>query len=892
MKRALVVLFSLFLLLPFHLSNGGSITVSRVILLPSNLSPEFLGFWPYWISTTSYSPSWGNLSYVAFFDVTANATGGLDTSNLGSTYYVVRNLAHSKGLKVLITVACFNQDTQDSILAYHKVSLVRNITYVVQRYGADGVLLDFEFVRTTNSITGKSNVWYMEWLINYLHDELKAINPRYFVGFTVAGGVETVYRNSNLSRYVDGVFLMGYDYHWSGSSTTGAVAPFEDSYEFDVSDSIAILESYYPRDKIILGAPLYGYDWPANSTLPGAATLGTGKTVLVEYAISNAATYGRHWDSNSHSPYYYYSLNGTWHQCWYDDNESLGLKFRYAYYQGLRGGGFWALGYEGTGSVWFEIWKTVWKSFMMPSRLGVVSLAPELTYSISSPKNFLPGSDGVVNVTISRVSTSQRVVLVTTLTPLSNSSVLTSIGWGINNFTVSAGSNTTVKLYVHVLGNTTVGTYNLTVFRVVNGTVLPNETLVYPVGSTVVRVIPRFTYNISTPQTVPCGDNFTLNITVKNAGSPVLHNITVTVEFPPSLNSSPSTREWKYLDPLTPHILYGLGVSHSFLWNVSALSSGTYTVPVIIHTDDGGTLYTNFTLEVVQPDLILTNITLPSPLYPNLTYRVNVTVLNNGTEASGSFNVSLYVNSSLLGSVLVDNLSPESATTVGFNWTPKAVGNYTLEAVADSNDSVAESNESNNILFVNVTVSPPPVPPRIVINEIMYYPPQGDNSYGEWIELYNPNNITVDLSSWWLGNGVGGYTFPAGSSIPPNGFLVVATNTTWMLKEYSSDPNFNPAEVYGNTTFVLNDTSDTVVLKSNFGVLVDNVTYDSSWGAAGDGKSLERISYLLPSNNPNNWNESLKLGGTPTYANTVSVPFITYLAPFLLLILLLAFKRR
>jgi hypothetical protein len=60
----------------------------------------------------------------------------------------------------------------------------------------------------------------------------------------------------------------------------------------------------------------------------------------------------------------------------------------------------------------------------------------------------------------------------------------------------------------------------------------------------------------------------------------------------------------------------------------------------------------------------------------------------------------------------------------------------------------------------------------VVINEIMYNPAVANAQY---IELYNRSpNIAFDLSGWLL-QGVG-YTFPAGSMIGPNSFLILAAN--------------------------------------------------------------------------------------------------------------------
>ncbi|MGA2656956.1 MAG: lamin tail domain-containing protein, partial [Verrucomicrobiota bacterium] len=68
----------------------------------------------------------------------------------------------------------------------------------------------------------------------------------------------------------------------------------------------------------------------------------------------------------------------------------------------------------------------------------------------------------------------------------------------------------------------------------------------------------------------------------------------------------------------------------------------------------------------------------------------------------------------------------------------------------------------------------------VIINEIMYNP-QVPNA--QYIELYNRSpNITFDLSGWQL-QGVG-YTFPGGSMIGPNSFLILAANRSAFATAY------------------------------------------------------------------------------------------------------------
>ena len=61
---------------------------------------------------------------------------------------------------------------------------------------------------------------------------------------------------------------------------------------------------------------------------------------------------------------------------------------------------------------------------------------------------------------------------------------------------------------------------------------------------------------------------------------------------------------------------------------------------------------------------------------------------------------------------------------------------------------------------------------EVVINEIHYDP--GDNTNKtEFIELWNPGPLGVELSGWSLANAVN-FTFPNGAQVAPGGFLVIA----------------------------------------------------------------------------------------------------------------------
>ena len=56
----------------------------------------------------------------------------------------------------------------------------------------------------------------------------------------------------------------------------------------------------------------------------------------------NATRSGRQWSAAASSPFFdYVAADGSRHQVWYEDGESLSLKYEVAVGHGLRGVGFW-----------------------------------------------------------------------------------------------------------------------------------------------------------------------------------------------------------------------------------------------------------------------------------------------------------------------------------------------------------------------------------------------------------------------------------------------------------------------------------------------------------------------------------------------------------------------
>lgn len=295
------------------------------------------GYLPYWVDGVDDVP-WDHVTHVAFFDVGLNSDGSLSsTSRWTSIASELVTAAHDRGVKVHLTLTCFDDDVMDVVLpsATLRAKVVQNVKNLLDAYDADGVSVDFEGMGASNR----------DGLVS-LVSELSAAVDEVTVA-TPAVDWNGAYDYDALAYASDALFIMGYDYHWSGGDP-GPVAPLYGGDPWSKYSIAWTLDDYFlyggPPERIILGLPLYGKVWPTtNNAVPGTAT-GDADSITLADAVDDAATYGRLYESLTETPYYFPSSKS---QAWYDDEQSIRAKVRYAVDQGLLGVGFWALGYEG-----------------------------------------------------------------------------------------------------------------------------------------------------------------------------------------------------------------------------------------------------------------------------------------------------------------------------------------------------------------------------------------------------------------------------------------------------------------------------------------------------------------------------------------------------------------
>ncbi len=176
-----------------------------------------------------------------------------------------------------------------------------------------------------------------------------------------------------------------------------------------------------------------------------------------------------------------------------------------------------------------------------------------------------------------------------------------------------------------------------------------------------------------------------------------------------------------------------------------------------------------------------------------------------------------------------------------------------------------------------------------VIHEILYRPGTGypENTRLEFIEIHNPDATAVDVSGWGITTGAD-FTFPAGTTIPAGGFLVVSSDPAALRAATGLATVFGP----WNSGSTLSNRGEDLTLSKPGATAgtwetVDRVTYadegdwavrtrDSlggwSWvtGANGSGRSMERINPRVARDSGQGWAVSATAGGTPGAANSAA----------------------
>ena len=323
------------------------------------------------------------LTTVAYFGLNFNTDGTFVTSDAGYQGYwsqqeaAMTSGAHNAGDRVVVTVKAFNNTTISGVTGSEtaRQTAIANVISQIRSRGADGVNVDFE--GSGSSLAANFNTFISE-LRGGLQNQVPGQSFLTVDTYASAASGGTMYDIRGLSPNVDAFDVMAYDITSPASSTAGPVAPLSGmTYADDttVSDYLSLV----PASKVILGVPYYGYKWSTTATNsccpPGARASTQGSASADTYSdvfadFSCALSLNQFYDTTFQTPWAYWwspsggdpcgGNHGAWRELYWDNVQSLGMKYDLVNNRSLRGIGIWALGYDSGHS---ELWNLIRQKF-------------------------------------------------------------------------------------------------------------------------------------------------------------------------------------------------------------------------------------------------------------------------------------------------------------------------------------------------------------------------------------------------------------------------------------------------------------------------------------------------------------------------------------------------
>jgi spore germination protein len=281
----------------------------------------------------------GDLTYVAFFSYRVKSDGSLIPLKDQTALNTVQQ-SKAKPMLVITNFAngTFSPDIGHAILTSQKVenNLIENVVRVMKRKKYAALNVDFEHLKPEDR---DRYTQFMKKLIPKVHAAgfpvSTSLAPK--TSSKQTGSWYSAHDYGAHGKVADFVILMTYEWGWTGGPPM-AVAPIN-----QVKKVLDYAVTVIPHDKIIMGMPLYGYDW----TLPYKKGGPPAKRLGFQEAAALAKKQGANiqYDSKSQAPNFRYTDDqGKKHVVWFENQKSLQAKFNLVKKYNLRGVSYWELG--------------------------------------------------------------------------------------------------------------------------------------------------------------------------------------------------------------------------------------------------------------------------------------------------------------------------------------------------------------------------------------------------------------------------------------------------------------------------------------------------------------------------------------------------------------------
>lgn len=335
------------------------------------------------IAVNGYGPSKVIIGYVPGFRGVLN-TAGIDPNKLTHINYAFVNVKDSAAvltnigtdtvnfrklnglkrlnpqLKIMLSLGgwSWSENFSDAVLtASSRKKFAESCLILLERYYLDGIDIDWEYP----GMKGEDNVYRPEdrehftLMFKELRQELDILSTHTGKTYVLTTalpcfeGILTVTDMHEVSKYVDYINLMGYDFYVSGVKA-GHHANLYASESYGDEDSVDKAFNLYtaagvPPEKLVLGVPFYGRSWIMKSDdnrginrAVESVAKGGGYTFIHDTLIHQAG-FVRYWDEKARAPYLWNAAKRQLVS--YDDEESIREKCDFVKSHNMGGVMFW-----------------------------------------------------------------------------------------------------------------------------------------------------------------------------------------------------------------------------------------------------------------------------------------------------------------------------------------------------------------------------------------------------------------------------------------------------------------------------------------------------------------------------------------------------------------------
>ncbi|WP_019636202.1 S-layer homology domain-containing protein [Paenibacillus fonticola] len=252
---------------------------------------------------------------------------------------------HNKAVWAMLGNSFDMEATHDLLSSQAETaSFTRSLITFVQKYGLQGINVDFENVHSDDRA-------YFTRFIKLLSEQMHETGAVLSVNVSPELGTDwtAAFDYKAIGQYADYVVLMGYDEHWSGGSYAGSVSSLP-----WVRNGLETLRQDVPDQKIILGLPFYNRDWRIQENSTSITALdSTDITLKKQSELMQSYKFRPAWNDMLNQYIATYNDSGL-HRIWLEDSRSLSLKYQMALERDIAGFAYWPIGGE-TPDIWTSL---------------------------------------------------------------------------------------------------------------------------------------------------------------------------------------------------------------------------------------------------------------------------------------------------------------------------------------------------------------------------------------------------------------------------------------------------------------------------------------------------------------------------------------------------------